>query len=171
MLDKADRRYLKSSDPNSIVGSIQGAVYHQGIQLQQTAPNIWVGRGNQASYGMVPKVAITISPIQDGMCVDVRVSPDFESNGIILFAVAWIFFFPAALILAILGYQDWERRAMATMSAIWTPFGALMMNPPAPMWGPPQPGQMVAPTAQGGYPAQPGQQPGQGPGPGWNPPR
>ncbi len=164
MLDKADRRYLRSADPAAIVGSIQGAVYQYGIQLQQTGPNIWVGRGNQPSYSMVPKVAVTISPIQDGLCVDVRVSPDFESNGIILFAVAWIFFFPVAVILAILGYQDWERRATWTMSTIWTPLSPQMISPPAPAWG----AQMgPPPAAPGGY----GGGPGQGPGQGWSPPR
>jgi hypothetical protein len=160
MLDKADRRYLKSADPAAIAGSIQGAVYQFGIQLQQTAPNTWVGRGNQASYAMVPKVAITISPIQDGVCVDVRVSPDFESNGIILLVVAWIFFFPVAVILAVLGYQDWEKRAAWTLSSIWTPLSAQMINPPAVAWG----AQIAAPpAAPGGY--------GGGPGQGWGPPR
>ena len=120
---------------------------------------------------MVPKVAVTISPIQDGVCVDVRVSPDFESNGIILFAVAWIFFFPAAVIMAILGYQDWERRAMWTMSAIWTPLSAQMINPPAAAWGPcmqaPQDRAPPAPpAAPGGYGGAQGPPPGQG----WGPP-
>jgi hypothetical protein len=169
MLDKADRRYLRSSDPTAIVGSIQGAVYQLGIQLQQTGPNIWVGRGNQASYAMVPKVAVTIAPIQDGVCVDVRVTADFEQNGIILFVVAWIFFFPAAVIMAVLGYQDWEKRATWTLSAIWTPLTPQMMNPPAPAWGPPLAAPPGAPGAPPGAPG--GYGSGQGQGPGWGPPR
>ena len=160
MLDKADRRYLRSSDPTAIVGNIQGTVYQSGIQLQQTAPNIWIGRGNQASYAIVPKLAITISPVQDAVCVDVRVTADFESNGIIIFALAWIFFFPAAVILAILGYQDFGRRAQWILSAIWTPLSAQMINPPAPAWPPQMPAAPIPPTAYGPPP-----------GPGYGPPR
>jgi hypothetical protein len=156
MLDKADRRYLRASDPAAIVGGIQGAIYQHGIQLQQTGPNMWVGRGTQASYGMVPRVAVTVTPIQDSVCVDVRISADFETNGIVVLVVAWLFFFPVAIILGVLGYQEWERRAMWTMSAIWTPLMPQMINPPAPTWGPPG----VAP----GAPPGPG-----GPGPGWGP--
>jgi hypothetical protein len=80
MLDKNDRRYLRVSDPTAIVGSIQGAVYQVGIQLQQTAPNMWVGRGTQASYGMAPKVFGHDQRSSGGICVDVSVSADFESN-------------------------------------------------------------------------------------------
>jgi len=152
MLDKNDRRYLRGSDPTAIVGSIQGVVYQLGIQLQQTGPNMWVGRGTQASYGMAPKVAVTVTPFPEGFCVDVAVSPDFESNSIVILVVAWLFFFPVAVILAVLGYQDWERRAQWLQSAIWTPLAHLMMAPPAPAFAP-YAAPPVAPTAPGVPPA------------------
>ena len=63
MLDKADRGYFRASDSAAIVGSIQGAIYQQGIQLQPTGPYSWSGRGTQASYGMVQKVAVTVTPM------------------------------------------------------------------------------------------------------------
>ena len=151
MLDKADRQYLRASDPAAILGSIQGAVYPHGIHLQQTGPSSWGGRGTQATYGMLPKVAVTLTPMQDTVCVDVRVSADFETNGLVIFVVAWMFFFPVAIILAVLGYQEWERRAAATMQAIWSPLMPQMVTPPAPAWGAPgmAPGAPPGPGAPG----------------------
>jgi hypothetical protein len=151
MLDKNDRRYLKGSDPAAILGSIQGAAYQAGIQLQQTGPNMWVGRGAIGAYSLVPKLALTITPMQDGACVvDVGISADLESNGIIVLVVAWVLFFPVAVILAVLGYQDWERRAIWLKSVIWTPLAHLMITPPAPAFAPPM-GGMPGPPRGPGY--------------------
>ncbi len=152
MLDKADRRYLRASDPMAIVGSIQAAIYQHGIQLQQTGPYSWEGRGTQATYGLVQKVGVTVTPFQEALTVDVRVSADFETNGLVIFVVAWLFFFPVAIILAVLAYQEWERRATWTMQTIWTPLMPQMTSPPAPAWGPPAmaPGAQPAPGAPWG---------------------
>jgi hypothetical protein len=98
--------------------------------LQQFGPATWSGRGQQAVYGIVPKVAITAQPVQGGFFLDVRMSPDFESNGLILFVVAWVLFFPIALILGVLAYQDWETRQRQLFYAVWSPLAGKMGPPP-----------------------------------------
>ncbi len=137
MLDKIDRRYFAGSDVAGLAATIQVTLYQHGIHFQQTAPNSWSGRGTHGAYSMVPKVGVTISQAQDAMMVDIRISPDIDTNGLIILVVAWIFFFPIALVLGILGYQDWERRSAELMNATWAPLAPKMIAPPAPVWGPP----------------------------------
>lgn len=151
MLDKIDVRHFGDSDVASAIQAIQGTLYQYGVALQQTGPNTWTGRGTQASYSIVPKVGITAMPIQNGFSIDLRVSADFETNGLILFVVAWLFFFPVAIILALLAYQDWERRATMLVQAVWSPLSTRMIAPPAPVWGPPAVGAPPGPPPGAGY--------------------
>ena len=119
----------------SVVQAIQGALYQSGIGMQQTGPNTWSGKGQQASYGMTPKVTLTTMPTQNGFSVDARVAADFETNGIIILVVAWLFFFPVAIILGILGYQDWQTRQNQLLAAIWAPVQHRMLAPAQPQYG------------------------------------
>jgi hypothetical protein len=135
MLDKIDRRYFSGSDVHSLVQSVQATLHQQGISLQQTAPNAWSGRGQQVSYGFVLRVGLTLTPVGDATLADLRVSPDLEGSGIVIFVVAWLFFFPVAIILAVLGYQEWQRRSNELVAWVWAPLAQRMIAPPAPQWG------------------------------------
>ncbi|MBK7586738.1 MAG: hypothetical protein IPI67_41950 [Myxococcales bacterium] len=64
-----------------------------------------------------------------------RVIADFESNSLVLFIVLWFVFFPIALILALMGYQEWERRQLSLFQAVWTPLGQMIAAPPGPQFG------------------------------------
>ena len=146
MLDKNERQFLAGSDPNPVIQGISGTLYQAGIVLTQTGPNTWAGRGNVASYGMVPKVAVSVMPMQGGFFVDARIGPDFESNGLIIFLVAWLFFFPLAIVLGVMGYQDWQTRHQQLSGVLWSSVGHLITAPPAPQWG----GGAMAPGPWGG---------------------
>jgi hypothetical protein len=152
MLDKIDRRYFSGTDVAAIANSLSGTLYQWGIQVQQVGPNSWSGRGAQGSYSMLPKVGFTIAPIQDGMSVDIRISADIDNNGIIILVIAWLFFFPIAVVLGILAYQDWERRSTELMGAVWAPLANRMIAPPAPNWGPPAMGVPPPGAGYGGPP-------------------
>ncbi len=154
MLDKNERQFFTGEDTQSVIQSLQGTLYQHGIGVTQTGPAQWGGRGQTAAYGMVPKVSISLMPAQGGFFVDVRVSADFETNGLVIFIVAWLFFFPVAIILGFLGYQDWQNRQMQLSQALWAPLAHRIAQPPAPAWGP----QMGAP---------PQAPPTAGPPPGW----
>lgn len=130
MLDKNERNYFPGTDVNGVLGVLGGALAQIGIPLAQFGPTTWSGRGNQVSYGIAPKVSVTVSQMQGGFFLDVRISADFESNALILFVVAWLFFFPAAIILAVLAYQDWEARSRQLFFAVWSPLGPRMGPPP-----------------------------------------
>lgn len=140
MLDKIDRRYFAGSEAGLLASSIQGTLYQYGIHSQQIGPSSWSARGTHGAWSLVPKVGFSIAPVQGGLAVDVRVSPDIETNGIIILVVAWVFFFPVAIVLGLLAYQDWERRSAEIMNAIWAPLASKMIAPQAPAWGvPPAP--------------------------------
>src|SRR5688572_7756542 len=106
MLDRNERQYFSGQDIQSIVNAIGGSLSQLGIILQPTGMNTWAGRAPGPSWGMFAKVLVSAVPVQDGFYLDVRVAPDFDSGGIVIFVVAWFFFFPAAIILGVLGYQD-----------------------------------------------------------------
>jgi hypothetical protein len=131
MLDKIDRRSFASADLPWVVQTIQATLYQQGISLQQTSPNTWSGRGQQPSYGLVVKAGLTVTQMPDQALVDLLVTADIEGSGIVIVIVAWIFFFPLAIILLVLGYQDWERRSNELRNLVWTPLSK-MIAPRAP---------------------------------------
>ena len=135
MLDRNERQFF-SGDPQSVVSAIGGSLSSGGIYLTPSGFNSWAGRAPTANYGLVSKVLVTATPIQNGFFLDVRVAPDFESNGIILFVVAWFVFFPVAVILAVLAYQDWQNRQQQLFAAIWGPVANRIVAPAGPpAWG------------------------------------
>jgi hypothetical protein len=147
MIDKNERQYFPGQDVQGVIQTIQGALYHMGIPTQQTGPSQWGGRAAQASYGLAPKVQLAVAPAQGGFFVDARVSADFETNGLIIFVVLWFLFFPAAIVIGVLAYQDFSNRTQHLHQAIWAPVMQRMtpavappaMHPPAaappPGWG------------------------------------
>jgi hypothetical protein len=136
MLDRNERQFFTGADPASIVNAIGASLSQAGIYLQPSGFNAWAGRAQNASYGFVPKVMVSAQPIPNGFFLDIRVTPDFDTNGIVIFVVAWLFFFPVAIILAVLGYQDWQNRQQQLFAAIWGPVANRIAPPPAPVWGP-----------------------------------
>jgi hypothetical protein len=137
MLDKNERQFFAQEHAASVIQTLGQTLSASGIGLTQTGPNQWSGRGQVASHGMVPKVLVTLAPVQSGFYLEVRVVADFESNALVLLVVLWFVFFPVALILAIMGYQEWERRQVQLFHAIWAPLAGRMAAPPGPTFGPP----------------------------------
>jgi hypothetical protein len=142
MLDRNDRQYFTGQDVQSVLSSLQSTLHASGIQLMPTGPSSWSGRGTLAVWSMVPKIQVSVMPVQGGFFLDLRISPDFEGNGIVLFVVSWFFFFPVAIVLAVLAYQDWQNRQTALFNALWAPLASRMAPPPGPQW----------PLAPGGAP-------------------
>jgi hypothetical protein len=135
MLDRNERQFFSGDDVTTVLGSIQNTLWASGVQLAPSGPNAYSGRGQVASFGMMPKVGVSVMPIQGGFFVDVRVSPDFESGALVILVVSWFFFFPIAIILAVLGYQDWQGRQNQLFAALWSPVASRMAQAPTPQWG------------------------------------
>lgn len=140
MLDKNERQYFSQEHAQSVIQTVSGTLHSAGIALTQTGPNQWTGRGQVASYGVVPKVLVSMMPMQNGFFLDVRIVADLESNAIVILIVLWFVFFPVALILGLMGYQDWERRQVQLFQAVWMPLANRIATPPGPQFGPPPAG-------------------------------
>lgn len=136
MFDRTDRQFFSGQDVQGIVGTIQQGLHAQGIPIQQTGPTTWAGRGTIPSWGLVPKVSVSAAPSPQGFYVDIRVLADVEGSGIVAFIVAWFLFFPVAIVLGYMAYQDFVQRRDYLIHALWSPVGHLIVAPnyPAPQF-------------------------------------
>jgi hypothetical protein len=142
VFERTERQFFRGQDATAVVQTIQQALYASGVMTQQTGPAGWSGRGVSPSYGLVPKVSIFAAPSPDGFSVDVRIMADTEGSGIIVAIVLWFVFFPAALIVGYMAYQDFVQRQAQLFNSVWAPLGHLIVAPnyPAPQFGAPPPG-------------------------------
>jgi len=136
VIDRTDRQFFSGSGVADVVGRLGQGLAAQGLGLAQIGPSNWQARSNQATYGLVPKVSLSVSPSPNGFYLDVRFTCDFEGTAIIGLIVAWFFCFPAAVILAVLAYQDITERLRQLHAAFWAPVQQLIVAPnyPAPTW-------------------------------------
>lgn len=125
-MDKSYQQYFRGVDMRAVLEALWGGLQQHGVLVHQTGPSSYVGKGGPVSWGMVPKVTITATPTQDGFTLDTRISPDFDTNGLIVFVVLWLFFFPAAIIIGVLAWQDFQKRQNALMQGMWQPVGHFM---------------------------------------------
>jgi hypothetical protein len=130
VIEKFERQYFSGADSQSVVQSIQHTLYQNGIQVAAIAPNSWAGRAAQVSYGLRLKATVTVLPAPNGFMIDLRIGSDIETNGIILLVVLWLLFFPAAVVIALLAYQDVSGRQTRLAQAVWGPVASRMMAPP-----------------------------------------
>ncbi|MCK6534728.1 MAG: hypothetical protein L6Q84_17285 [Polyangiaceae bacterium] len=137
MLDKNERQFFAQEHAESVLQTVTGTLHAQGVPLAQTGPNQWAGRGQVPSHGIVPKVLVSMMPVQGGFFLEVRAVADIESNAIVLLIVLWLVFFPVAIILAVMAYQDWERRQLYLFQSVWAPLANRIAAPPGPQFGPP----------------------------------
>lgn len=129
VLDKTERQFFAGRDVDGVVRTIGQTLYAQGILLQQTGPQTWAGRGQFAQWGLVPKVSVYAAPSPQGFYLDVRVTADIEGSGIAMLIVCWFVFFPVALVLAYMAYQDFSQRQYTLHQSIWSPIAHLFVPP------------------------------------------
>ncbi len=137
MLDKNERQYFAQEHANAVIQSLMGTFAAMGVPLAQTGPNQWSGRGSTPNYGVVPKVMVSMMPSGAGFFLDLRVMADIDTNAIVIAIVLWLVFFPAALIVGLMAYQ--ERLQPTFFQAAWAPIAGRIAAPPGPSFG--MPGQ------------------------------
>jgi hypothetical protein len=129
VFDKTERQFFAGQDVQGVVQTIQQALYANGIPTQQTGATTWAGRGVTPAWGLVPKVSIMAAPSPQGFYVDIRMLADIEGSGIAGFIIAWFLFFPVAIILGYMAYQDFTQRQAQLFHGIWSPLGHLIVAP------------------------------------------
>ena len=141
MIDRTDRQFFSGDGVADVVGRLGQGLAPQGLGLMQIGPSNWQARSNQATYGLVPKVALSAMPSANGFYLDVRFTFDIEPAAIVGLVVAYFFCFPAAIIFCVLAYQDITERLRQLHAAFWAPVQHLIVAPnyPAPTWQQPPP--------------------------------
>ena len=90
-------------------------------------------RGERAGWRrrtpLVPTISFYAAPSPQGFYVDARLSVDNEGTGIVWFILLWIFFFPAAIVLAVLAYNDANARLQQLQQMLWAPVSHLLIAP------------------------------------------
>ncbi len=129
MFDKTERQFFAGQDVYGVIQTMQQVLYANGIALQQNGPNTWAGRGTTPSYGLVPRVSLFAQPTPQGFSLDVRITADTEGSGIAIAIVLWFFFFPAAIILGYMAWQDFQQRQALLMQSMWGPVSHLFVAP------------------------------------------
>jgi hypothetical protein len=129
VLNRTERQFFGGNDLQSVMGPIQYALQSQGIRLQQVGPQAWNGGGAPSSWGMAMKVSFFAMQSPSGYSLELNSWADLEGNGVILLCVLGVFFFPAALIIGFLAYQEMTQRQAAVHHAVWSPVSHLFVAP------------------------------------------
>ena len=134
MLAKNARWFFHGQDVQGIVHQVGGALYHMGINLAPSGPMRWEGVGASGSYGISPKLWVSVMPDQGGFWLDVRLWAELDTGFMVMFALMWFFCFPAALLFLLLGNSSWTQRAEELMFTMQQPVAHLQSTP---NWGHP----------------------------------
>ena len=121
MLSRSEVRHFRGSDMAEVALGMQQALAAHGLAFYPVAPGAWTAKG-PIVYGLLPKVDVIAYPAAGGFTIELRVNPEFDTNGIVIFVVLWMFCFPGAIVGAILAYQDFTNRQNALLYAAWAPF-------------------------------------------------
>ena len=138
VLSKSARWFFSGQDVQGIINQIGGALYHMGIGLVPSGPSRWQGEGPAGSYGMKPKLWVSVMPDQGGFWIDIRLWADVDVGFLVLFGAMWFVCFPAALLLLLLGNSSWSARSNELMMAMQQPVAHLQSTP---NWGHPPMGR------------------------------
>jgi hypothetical protein len=139
VLEKTDQKFFAGADVGPVVQAIRGGLYQRGIATQQVGVSLWSGRATDARWAMLPRATLSTYPAPGGFVVQATVSVDFETNGLIVLVVLWVLVFPAAVICAVLAYQEWQKRQTELLLGVWGPVAqriAAPMPPYAPLTPP-----------------------------------
>lgn len=129
MLDTNARWFFPGQDMQGVIHQIGGALYQLGIPITPSGPMRWQGMGPKGSYGLAPKVWLTVMPDQGGFWIDVRLWGDLDVGFLLMLVFAWMFCFPLAIVLMVLGNQSFTQRSSELMAAMQRPVGHLMSTP------------------------------------------
>jgi hypothetical protein len=107
------------------------AIYESSsVQLAQMQPYFWQGRSQGHVWGMHAELTVRTMTTADGTNVAVTVGAQLEQNALIVFVLSCFFFFPMALVLGLLAYNDFTSRRFVLMESIFARISAATGKPP-----------------------------------------
>jgi hypothetical protein len=130
MLEQSDYRVLPGAG-EAFAQSIPARVGHAtGVALVPYAQGAWSGRSVGKSWNTSLLVSVQMMPAPGGMGVQITTGAEVDQNGWIILIVLLVFFWPAALLVGYLGYDDFNKRRQVIHQQIWAQLGAPAMPGP-----------------------------------------
>ena len=128
MLELTEQRVF-ACDTSSLAAAVPAAVWQgsaaQVAQLPPFAPGVaFMGRGAQASWGLVPEVLVRLFEGPQGTTVEVRVGAQIDQSALVVGILLLLFFWPAAIVCGILANNDFQQKRAAVIQGIWTQIAA-----------------------------------------------
>jgi hypothetical protein len=128
MFEQSDYRVLPRGTAPTALPAAVGQV--TGAMLMPMGPASWSGRGMAKAWNITQLVTVETVPTPDGTGVRITIGAEVDSTGWVLFILAAVFMWPAAVIIGFLAYDDFNKKRLATLQMIWAQVGAAM--PPGP---------------------------------------
>jgi hypothetical protein len=127
---EASAARIFATDAAQVAGLLPQAVYEaSSAQVAQMQPYFWQGRSYGSVWGMQAEVAVRTMTTPDGTSVHVTVGAQIEQNALIVFILMCFFFFPAALIIGLLAYNDFTSRRFVVMEGVFARISAATGKP------------------------------------------
>jgi hypothetical protein len=127
---EASAARIFATDAAQVVHFLPQAVYEaSATQLAQTQPYFWQGRSYGSVWGMHAEVTVRTMTTPDGTSVHVTVGAQVDQNALIALILIFFFFFPVALVLTLLGYNDFTARRVMVIEGIFSRLSAATGKP------------------------------------------
>jgi hypothetical protein len=109
-----------ATDGAQVQNALPQAVYEaSAAQMVQMQPGYWQGRSVGSVWGMQAEVTVHTMATPQGAQVHVTVGAEVAQNPLIVIALLCFFFFPAAILLGIVAYNDFSSRRLVVMEGVF----------------------------------------------------
>ncbi len=123
MFEQSDYRVLPPGD--GLAASLPARLGQAtGAALVQVGPTMWSGRSMAKSWGITPTVLLNAAAAQGGTGVQITIGAELDTTGWVLFILAAVFFWPAAVLIGFLAYDDFNKRRQYALQVFWSQLGA-----------------------------------------------
>ena len=119
----------------ALSAAVPHAVGHAtSAALVPVAPQAWTGKTMTRSYGLATTVSTRVMAVSGGTSVEVTVGAELDTSSIVILVVLLVLFWPVALVLGYLGYDDFTKRRAYAMHMVWQNLAAAAGTQPS-MYG------------------------------------
>ena len=87
--------------------------------LVPVGPQAWTGKTMTRTYGIATVVSTRAMAVQGGTTVEVTVGAELDTTSIVILVVLLVLFWPVAVVLGYLGYDDFTKRRAYAMHLAW----------------------------------------------------
>lgn len=124
MIDRTSKHFFPLVDPALLPAVYRALSVHTGLELRNTAPNVWTAQTQNTRYLCYYKLTLTYSPTyQGGATIEIRGDVVPDSGMIVVLVVAATLCLLPGLILYLLVYLDFGSWIDGAARAGWAPAG------------------------------------------------